>query len=169
MDSHVSPEDSEGRSRGGVRGLVRTLLKDQRVRFLIVGVTNTGVGFLLYSALWLTLGHVITYFGALYGSYALASILAFFLYRRFVFHVTGNGWIMFLRFQSVYIVSLVVNTLALPLLVEVVQLNPLVAQFAITFVTTLISYVGHKFFSFRRKKLPFEPDEEPADGPAHNL
>lgn len=150
--------------RPGLRGLVGRLLSDQRVRFLMVGGTNTVVGFVLYSLLWLTLGHVITYFGALYGSYALASILAFFLYRRFVFHVTGNAWAMFLRFQSVYIVSLVINTLALPLLIEVLGWNPLVAQFAITFVTTMVSYVGHKFFSFRRKKLPFETDEGPVVG-----
>ena len=151
--------------RRGVRGLVAALLRDQRVRFLMVGGTNTVVGFLLYSILWLTLGHVITYFGALYGSYALASVLAFFLYRRFVFHVSGNAWAMFLRFQSVYIVSLAINTLALPLLIEVLHWNPLVAQFAITLVTTMVSYIGHKFFSFRRKKLPFENDEEPVSGP----
>lgn len=165
METPAELEGDLGRPRKGLRGFIAALLADQRVRFLMVGGTNTVVGFVLYSVLWLTLGHVITYFGALYGSYALASILAFFLYRRFVFHVSGNAWAMFVRFQSVYIVSLVINTLALPLLIEVLHWNPLVAQFAITFVTTMVSYVGHKFFSFRRKKLPFENDEEPVSGP----
>ncbi|TFC72411.1 GtrA family protein [Cryobacterium sp. TMS1-20-1] len=139
-----------------LKRLTGVILRDQRVRFLIVGGTNTVVGFGLYTGLWLTIGHVIGYLGSLYGSYALASLLAFNLYRRFVFHVRGNVLVDFLRFQGVYVVSLVINTVSLPLLVELLGWSPLSAQAVIVVVTTTVSYVGHKFFSFRRRPLPFD-------------
>jgi putative flippase GtrA len=147
-----APDLSSQRSGlGRLKDLLIRLLATEAVRFLLVGATNTVVGYLLYSLLWVTVGHVIGYLGSLYGSYAVAIVLAFFLYRKFVFRVKGHAWLDFVRFQGVYIVSLVINTLALPLLVEVVKLSPLVAQAVIVIVTTLTSYVGHKFFSFRRR------------------
>jgi putative flippase GtrA len=39
---------------------------------------------------------------------------------------------------------------SLPVLVELSGLHPLVAQGVALVITTLISYVGHKWFSFRR-------------------
>jgi len=142
---------------------VSSLLADERVRFVIIGGFNTVFGYVLFAILQLTVGDVIGYLGSLYGSYVVAVVVAFFLHRGFTFRVrgTGNVFIDLLRFASVYVVSLVVNTIALPILVEIVGLDPLVAQALTVFVTTMISYFGHKFFSFRRTKEAIEPEEEP--------
>jgi len=123
------------------------------VRFLIFGGINTVIGYGLFALFELFLGKYIGYLGSLYVSYALATILAFYLHRRFTFRASTSGKVVvdFLRFQSVYLVSLLVNTAALPLLVEWFGLKPLVAQAVIVVITTAISYVGHKWFSFRRK------------------
>jgi len=128
------------------------LVADERVRFLVVGGINTVVGYALFAVLQITAGHVIGYLGSLYGSYLLAVTLAFVLHRRFTFRVegTGNRLVDFLRFASVYVVSLAANTLVLPLLVELAHLDPLVAQAISVVVTTVVSYFGHKYFSFRR-------------------
>ena len=76
------------------------------------------------------------------------------LHRRFTFckHGAGNVVVDFVRFASVYVVSLAINTLILPLLVEVAGFDPLIAQAITVVVTTLVSYFGHKYFSFRRAK-----------------
>ncbi|MGO2926949.1 MAG: GtrA family protein [Leuconostoc citreum] len=58
----------------------------------------------------------------------------------------------FVRFTMVNAVSYLINLIVLPLLVNVTHMNPLIAQFLILLVTTMISFVGHKFFSFRRTK-----------------
>jgi putative flippase GtrA len=158
--SSMSDDGVEQSAGDRLRRRLRSLLRDQRIRFLMVGATNTVVGYLLYSVLWLTLGSFIGYLGALYGSYVLSSILAFNLYRRFVFNVSGNVPIDFIRFQGVYIIALAINTVALPFAVEILHWSPLVAQFVIVAITTIVSYMGHKFFSFRRKPLPFEPDSD---------
>ena len=123
------------------------------MRFLISGGINTVIGYGLFALFELFLGKYIGYLGSLYVSYALATILAFYLHRRFTFRASTSGKVVvdFLRFQSVYVVSLLVNTAALPLLVEWFGLKPLVAQAVIVVITTAISYVGHKWFSFRRK------------------
>jgi putative flippase GtrA len=90
------------------------------------------------------------YLVSLYLSYAVAVSLAFVLHRRFTFRVRGNVLVDFVRFVGVYVVSLAVNSVVLPVLVELVGLHPLVAQGVALVITTLISYVGHKWFSFRR-------------------
>jgi putative flippase GtrA len=132
------------------RGLA--LLGDERVRFLIVGGVNTVLGYGLFALFWLTLGEQIGYLGSLYASYAVAIVAAFLLHRRFTFRVHGTGSVVvdFVRFAGVHVVSLVINTVALPLLVEAGGLYPLAAQAIVVVVTTLVSYFGHKLFSFRR-------------------
>jgi putative flippase GtrA len=146
-----------------MRQLIARFLGDERVRFVLIGGINTVVGYGLFAAFQLAIGHVIGYLGSLYVSYAFATILAFTLHRRFTFRASRSGSIVvdFLRFQSVYVVSLVINTIALPLLVEVGHLVPLVAQACVIVVTTVISYVGHKWFSFRRPKVGVGPDTVP--------
>jgi putative flippase GtrA len=127
---------------------VRALLEREEVRFLIVGVVNTIVGYGLFALFLMFFGYLVS----LYLSYAMAVSLAFVLHRRFTFRVRGNVLVDFVRFVGVYVVSLAVNSVVLPVLVELVGLHPLVAQGAALVITTLISYVGHKWFSFRRAR-----------------
>jgi putative flippase GtrA len=145
---------------GGVGGRssffrrVFRVLQDERVRFVIVGGINTVLGYGLFVLFEVTTGPYLGYFFSLYASFFLASIVAFVLHRYYTFKVagTGNAFVDYIRFLSVYIVALALNTVALPLLVEMVGMSPLVAQALIVVVTTLTSYFGHKYFSFRRKK-----------------
>lgn len=133
--------------------LARSLFEQERIRFLLVGGINTVFGYAVFTALYLAAGHVIGYLGSLYISYVVGVSLAFVLHRRVTFraHETGGHPVLdFLRFASVYVVSLAVNTIGLPLLVEFGHLPALGAQAIMVVVTTVISYLGHKYFSFRR-------------------
>ena len=47
--------------------------------------------------------------------------------------------------------GLIATVLALPFVVQVLGLQPIPAQLLVTCVTALISYFGHRDFSFRRK------------------
>ena len=132
--------------------MIRRLLKDQRFRFLLVGGFNTMIGFGLFVVIELLIGRHTSYWVSLYTAYAFGAIMSFLLHRRYTFQVTGSGHVFldFLRFQSVSLVALAFNTVALPLLVELGQLPPILAQAIVVVITTLTSYVGHKFFSFKR-------------------
>ncbi len=130
--------------------VIRRLLRDERVRFVIIGGVNTVVAYLLFVVFEVTLGG--RYFLSLFLSYLLATLLAFVLHRRFTFGVTGRDSLIldFLRFESVYVVMFLLNAALLPLLIEVAGWSSLIAQAVIVVITTVVSYLGHKFFSFRR-------------------
>jgi putative flippase GtrA len=141
----------------GEDGLLVRLVKDRRVAFMVVGGINTVVG-LAWFALFDTIisprwGYMTTL-----GAAHISSVLcAFVLYRRFVFRVHGHTLLDLGRFEVVNLASLGINALALPLLVEGLGLAPLIAQVAITGVTMIVSYVGHRHFSFRRRR-PMTPE-----------
>jgi putative flippase GtrA len=135
--------------------LARRLFAQERIRFLLVGGINTVFGYAVFALLYLTAGHTIGYLGSLYLSYVVGVSLAFVLHRRVTFraHETGGNPVLdFLRFSSIYVVALAVNTVGLPLLVEFGHLPALAAQAIMVVVTTTISYLGHKYFSFRRAR-----------------
>jgi putative flippase GtrA len=137
--------------------LILRLLRDQRVQYLIVGGLNTLVGFGLFVGFDLTVGRYFdTVANTVVGSlvtlvlaHILGVLFAFTLYRRFVFKVTGHVLRDLARFESVYLVALGINAVVLPLLVQL-GVNRILAQALITITTTVISYLGHRFFSFRR-------------------
>ena len=58
------------------------------------------------------------------------------------------------RFETVYLSALAVNFVLLPVLVELAHLPVLLAQALIVFVTSVMSWVGHKHYSFRRTDPP---------------
>lgn len=132
-------------------GLLLRLIKDRRVAFLIVGMINTGVGFLWFILFELTIGKLWGYMATLLFAHVASVLCAFVLHRRFVFRVRGHVWLDLARFESVYLVALGVNAVLLPVLVEFAKIPPIPAQALIVFVTTMVSYFGHSRFSFRRK------------------
>lgn len=144
----------------GSPGLMLRLIKDYRVAFLIVGTANTIIGFLWFALFQATIGQVWGYMATLLFAHVASVLCAFVLYRRFVFRVRGHVFRDLARFESVYLVALGVNAVLLPLLVIYAHLIPIVAQALIVFVTTLISFFGHRGFSFRRKP-PAAASEHP--------
>lgn len=137
-----------------MRPLLRRLLADERARFVVVGGLNTVLAYGLFVLFEVTLGG--RYLLSLGLSYLLATLVAFALHRRVTFAVSGRAGIVadFLRFESVYVVMLAANAVLLPLLVEGAGLSSLPSQAAIVVLTTVMSYLGHKFFSFRRPPRP---------------
>lgn len=155
-----------GESAAPARGpiaLIKRLLRDERIRFLLVGGFNTVFGYALFVVFELLIGRTLGYFVSLYAAYVVAVVVAFLLHRHFTYRVTGTGNVIIdlLRFASVSLVALAVNTVALPVLVELAGLQPIVAQAIIVVVTTLISYFGHKLFSFRRKPVAVVEESAP--------
>lgn len=134
----------------GEPGPLLRLIRDQRVAFLVVGVTNTVVGagwFVLFQHL---VERRLGYMAVLLCAHVAAVLCAFVLYRRFVFRVTGHLWRDLARFEVVNLSALGFNVVTLPLLVELGHVPVLLAQLTITGATMLISFFGHRGFSFRR-------------------
>jgi len=150
----TEPRPSVGAPPGvaGPDGPLLRIIKDRRVAFVIVGGVNTIVGFGWFTLFMFLLERWIGYMGVLVLAQVVSVLCAFVLYRRFVFHVRGHVIRDLLRFSMVYVVAFAVNAVLLPLLVEVAHMPVLLAQALIVFVTTVVSYLGHRYFSFARKE-----------------
>lgn len=130
-------------------GWLLRVVRDQRVAFVAVGAFNTGFGFLCFAALLWLLGQRL-YLVALLGAYVISVLLAFVLYRHLVFRVSGHVLADLWRFVTVYLLAFAVNLVVLPVLVELAHLPVLLAQAMIVLITSVMSWLGHKHYSFRR-------------------
>jgi|SRR5450631_293088 len=145
----MSPEAVPPAGISGPPGWFLRVVRDQRVAFLIVGAINTVVGYLCFAGILTILGQR-HYLAALACAHVVGVLFAFVLYRFVVFRVRGHLLADLWRFETVYLSALAVNFVLLPVLVELAHLPVLLAQALIVFVTSVMSWVGHKNYSFRR-------------------
>lgn len=147
-----------GRPEGATRpGPLVRFLRDQRVAFVLIGGINTVVGFAIFIACSETVGHLVDRrFGTVAGAVATIAVshppsvlFAFVMYRRFVFRVRGHVLRDLMRFWGVYLSRIGINIVALPALVGL-GLHRIPAQAIIVVFGTLLSFFGHRHFSFRR-------------------
>jgi putative flippase GtrA len=124
----------------------------------LVGGGNTAVGYGSFAGLnYLLTGHVpYSYMVANIGSNVFAITVAFFGYKLFVFRTKGNYLREYLRTYLVYGSSALLGLALLPLLVALVGrvsrnqvAVPYVAQAIVLPLVVIISFFGHKKFSFR--------------------
>lgn len=148
----------------GSLGPLFRLVKDQRIAFLLVGGFNTVLGTAWFIVFELAFGEEVGRFGYLLSllcAHVAAVLCAFVLYRYFVFRVRGHLWLDLARFEVVNLTALGINAVALPLVTESTGMRPIYAQLLVTCVTALVSYFGHRDFSFRRKHE--DTGSDPAD------
>jgi putative flippase GtrA len=132
--------------------LLRTVINDQRVRYLATGGITAVVYYAIFSAGWLLLHGRIPYLAMAVIANLLTAVLTYPIYRVAVFRATGPWLSGFARFYAVFVWGLVLSLGGLPLLVEVVHLNVLVAQAIILVASPLINYQLHKLWAFRHRK-----------------
>lgn len=78
--------------------------------------------------------------------------MAYLCYKFFVFKTRGNYLREYARFYAVYAVPIGIGFVLLPFLIEVAHLNAYLSQAGVMLVGVICSYLGHKHFSFRRRR-----------------
>lgn len=129
---------------------LRRLLDDQVVRFVVVGGLNTAVSTGLFIGFDLWFGRFVYSFVPLLAAWAISLVGAFFLHRGLVFAVRGHVLRDLGRFALVNSGALGINVAALFVASDIFRWPRIPAQLAITAVIVTVSFVGHKYFSFRR-------------------
>ena len=130
------------------------------LRYLLIGGFNTAFGYGLFALLnWAFTG--MGSYGYLYAAVLANPIsitVAFLGYKWFVFRTRGNYLLEWIRCMGVYSGTMVVGVAGLAVLVPILRRvlgNPVQAPYLaaaiMTCVTVLLSFWGHKSFSFRRK------------------
>lgn len=121
----------------------------EQLLYLAVGAWNTLFGYGVWALLQYLLHEYVYYLVIVVLSYPVAIANAYVCYRYVVFRSHGSVLRELPRFSSVYLLAMAANLVALPILVRVVPLSLYAIQALFTIFVVILSYLGHKFFSFR--------------------
>lgn len=127
--------------------IANKLFSDKRIRFVFVGGINTLVGYGSYV--------ILVFFGV---HYIIANTLAtvigittsYFSNKYFTFKVLKKSSAEIIRFVLVYAVGYFINLGILYVLVDVMGGNRYISGLITLLVTTMLSYFGHNYFSFKK-------------------
>lgn len=151
----------------------RFYAQPEPVRFLAVGVGNTAFNYVLFTgllyaleplltplatsglALGTTLGTAAAWLGSHY--YLSAQIIAWILtipvstytMKRFAFRRNGSYWKQVVRSFGVYLPAQGVELATIWAIVSVGGFHPLIGKAGAVVLATTMSYLGHRFFTFR--------------------
>ena len=121
----------------------------EQILYLVVGGWNTLFGYLNFVVLYYFLQARLPVMVILVISYAFSITNAYVCYRYIVFRSRGSVLREMPRFTSVYLVALAANLVILPLALRWLPFSAYVVQALFTIAVVLLSYFGHRHFSFR--------------------
>ena len=123
----------------------------EKIRFLLVGGFNTVFAYAFYALLLEILG--LPYVLSLIIQWFVTINLSITTMRYYVFQSKGDIISDFMKAWSVYIFLFFANLAGLSFLIEICHINPLWAQGIYLTFSTILTYILHKYFSFRSRKL----------------
>jgi len=121
---------------------------EEKIKYILIGVWNTFVGYLTFIALYYLLQKRLNYLIILVYSNIISITNSYLCYKFFVFKTKGNYCNEYLRFYLVYGASFLANMILMPVFVEIVRIKPIPAQGIILFFSVMFGYLGHKHYSF---------------------
>jgi putative flippase GtrA len=120
------------------------------IRFAMVGAVVQVVYLGSFSALLAT---SITYFSALLVAQVITITVAFPAYRVHVFEATGPWRAQLGRFAGIWWAGATASLVGVPLLVELLQLSPFLAQVVMVVCVAGLSFVAHRRITFQRSTV----------------
>ena len=120
----------------------------EQLLYLVVGGWNTVFGYVAWALLQYLLGDHLHYLVVVVLSWPIAVLNAYLGYRYVVFRSRASVFRELPRFSLVYLVTLLVNLVLLPIALRVTPFNIYVVQALLTGVVVICSYLAHKYYSF---------------------
>jgi putative flippase GtrA len=133
--------------------MIRRLLDDRRVRYVLAGGLAAAVYYLTFTAAWLVLPRQVPYLSLAVLTNFITAVVMYPIQRRLVFRVDGPWLPGFLRFYVLCLGALLIVLVGLPLLVEVAGLHVLLAQAIVIGGSPLINYQVSRLWAFRRRPV----------------
>jgi putative flippase GtrA len=142
---------------------------EEPLRFLVVGLINTAINYGAFMLLlWtvapgvalLSVYHLLalrllgthSYAVVQWIAWALCVPISTYMMRRFVFKRSGNFGFQVLRAYGVYLPAQLIASGVLIFCVDVLRFPAPVGQLIALCFSTIISYLGHKLFTFRKPR-----------------
>lgn len=123
---------------------------NQKIRFLLVGGFNTVFSYLVFAGLYEMIG--LHYNLALIIQYFITVNVSFVTMRYYVFQSNGVFKAEYIKAIGVYVLMFFFNAFALNFFVVVLGFYPLLGQALYLILSTIITYILHKNFSFKKKE-----------------
>jgi putative flippase GtrA len=126
------------------------LIKPIHKKFLIFGIINTLFGYFtgitIYFLLFDLLGIIII--GIITNIISIS--FSFVVFKLFVFKTKNTNWIKeYFRGYIVYGIKAIISILMLWACIDILELNIFISQAIAILTTTIITYKGHKNFTFK--------------------
>ena len=122
---------------------------ETKFRFLAAGALNTLFGLGFYPLAYLLLAPLREHYILLLAIAQAPCVTFSFLTNKFlVFRTKGNIAREYLKFASYYSSLFALNLAALPALVELLRIHPVIAQTLFTVITIAVSYLWHSRITF---------------------
>lgn len=118
----------------------------QFIKFGIVGISNTAVGFGVYYALYFC---NVNYLIANGVSWVISVFNAFYWNNKYVFQSGSSWWKTLFRTYISYGASLLVSTFLMYFLVEFLSVTPIQAPVLCLLITIPLNFILNKFWAFR--------------------
>lgn len=131
-----------------IRDVLSRVLGKQEARFVLVGIANTIIGYLLFVfVVGLMEGHIAATL-CLVISYCVALPISFSMQRVLVFRVPGRVLSQFWRFCIANSSIFFANIVFLPVAITLTKSDPVVIQGVFVIASGIVSFFTHKHFSF---------------------
>ena len=127
--------------------------RDLRLRFVVVGAFNTGVGLLSFPLLYLALGRRLPYLSFIVVAFVVAVTSAFFTQRWIVFRAGGPILPQYFRFAAGQMGLLGLSLVGTALLVGRLGVPPLVAQPALSLTLVILGFAWNARVTFRGARV----------------
>jgi putative flippase GtrA len=140
----------------------------EQVLYLAVGAWNTLFGYGVFVVLYYVAGGRLGTAVVIVASYVVAVLSAYLGYRYVAFRSHGRVLLEFPRFAAVYLLTLIANLVFFPIALRLLPLSTYGVQALFTVGVVIVSYVGHRHFSFRVRapvRVPGAYSEGPEYGP----
>lgn len=154
----MAPSDNS-RIRAVTAFITRSEDSKRIFKFICVGGLNTVIG---YGAFFIL---------SLYLNYLVALVIAHFIgvtnsylwNKYWTFQVKKFRLAEFVKFNIVYLFALGANMLILYVAVERLAFNPRLGQLIVLPIVTLLSYFGHKYWSFHSTKPAIDSEAQKSE------
>jgi putative flippase GtrA len=120
----------------------------EQLLYLVVGAWNTLFGYCVWAVMQYLLGDTLHYLAIVVLAWPIAVLNAYLCYRYIVFRSRGPILRELPRFSLVYVATLLVTLVVLPIALRVLPFSIYVVNALFTAVVVVCSYLAHKYFSF---------------------
>ena len=124
------------------------MIKPQLLKFLFTGLVSTLINYSSFYLFLIFFNLAVLSSSAL--GYCVGLICGYQLNKQWTFGIKGEvNWILFLKYLLTYLLSLVVGLMILEYLVNILNINPLLANLITIIQTTITNFIIIKFFVFK--------------------